>query len=314
LTWLDRPSIGELRSALRSVAPDLADRPIEMRPIIEDSDPEWSSSSARIDGRFVAKFAWTRPAAERQWHEVRVLRALAGADLPLPEVVASAPDPVLLITRLMPGRPLHYDVVRTAGAAGIEEIAAELASFLARLHDPATLARTERGAGPLREPAQPATTELLRAGFGRWLRPDQRAPVTAWCDWADGVLATPGSGPVLVHGDLHGHNQLWDTDRPRLWTVLDFETAGPAEPEFDLRCIPDAGPGVALLLETVACYRRITGRQLELHRIMAWHIRSALGDALWRNQAGVALPDGRTTAEWVDDLAGRLAALDMGIR
>ncbi|MEV6303449.1 hypothetical protein AB0M02_28830 [Actinoplanes sp. NPDC051861] len=34
-------------------------------------------------------------------------------------------------------------------------------------------------------------------------------------------------------------------------------------------------------------------------------------DALWRAEAGVALPDGRAAADWVDDLEGRLAAVGL---
>jgi hypothetical protein len=44
---------------------------------------------------------------------------------------------------------------------------------------------------------------------------------------------------------------------------------------------------------------------------MAWHLRTALGDALWRSEAGIPLADHRTPPEWVDDLAGRFSALDI---
>jgi hypothetical protein len=44
-------------------------------------------------------------------------------------------------------------------------------------------------------------------------------------------------------------------------------------------------------------------------RIMAWHLRTVLGDALWRAEAGIPLPDRRTPVQWVDDLAARFAAL-----
>jgi hypothetical protein len=44
-------------------------------------------------------------------------------------------------------------------------------------------------------------------------------------------------------------------------------------------------------------------------RVMAWHLRNALGDALWRSEAGLPLADHRTPPEWVDDLAARIGAL-----
>jgi len=35
----------------------------------------------------------------------------------------------------------------------------------------------------------------------------------------------------------------------------------------------------------------------------------ALGDALWRSEAGIPLADHRTPPEWVEDLAARFGAL-----
>lgn len=114
---------------------------------------------------------------------------------------------------------------------------------------------------------------------------------------------------MLVHGDLHGDNQVWDGDQLRL--VVDFETIGTAEPEYELRAFPGPGmgPGVELLTATMRHYQQITGRELSRTRVMAWHLRNALGDALWRSEAGIPLPDHRTPPEWVDDLAVRFSAL-----
>jgi aminoglycoside phosphotransferase (APT) family kinase protein len=155
--------------------------------------------------------------------------------------------------------------------------------------------------GPLPAPALPASTEVLRARFGRLDR------VVAWCDWADRVLATPGR-TVLVHGDLHGDNHLWDRRSLRLRLLVDWETAGPGEPEFDLRCLP-GDAGTDLLRATVAHYERRSGTPLDVDRIMAWHVRTVLDDALWRTEAGVALPDHRTLPQWIDDVDARFTAL-----
>ena len=56
-------------------------------------------------------------------------------------------------------------------------------------------------------------------------------------------------------------------------------------------------------------YHQITGRQLSAERVMAWHLRNALGDALWRSEADIPLPDHRTPPEWIDDLSTRFSAL-----
>jgi aminoglycoside phosphotransferase (APT) family kinase protein len=203
----------------------------------------------------------------------------------------------------VPGEAL-FDVVESLDR---DQMGRQLAYFLGELHRSATRRRAEAVIGEL-PPAllQPATTDVLRDRFVRWARPDQRPAVMRWCDWADAVLATPRPR-VLVHADLHGGNQVWDGEQLRV--VVDFETAGLAEAEYDLRAFPGTGPGVELLTATLRHYTQLTGRELAVDRVMAWHLRTALGDALWRSEAGVPLPDHRTPPAWVDDLARRFNAL-----
>jgi hypothetical protein len=59
-------------------------------------------------------------------------------------------------------------------------------------------------------------------------------------------------------------------------------------------------------------YRQVTGRQLSADRIMAWHLRQALGDALWHSEARLPLNDHRTPQQWVEGLASRFSALSIG--
>ena len=167
----------------------------------------------------------------------------------------------------------------------------------------------EIAVGPVTGPVlPPAMTPAMRDRFGTWIRPDQRRIVIRWCDWADAVLASPGPA-VLVHGDFHGNNQVWDRDELRL--VMDFATAGAAEPEYELRTFPGPGlgPGLELLTAVMRHYQQATGRQLSADRLMAWHLRQALYDTLWHSEAGIPLNDHRTPPEWVDDLAARFSAL-----
>jgi hypothetical protein len=58
--------------------------------------------------RFFVTFAWSRPAALRLAREISVLAAPAREPkVPfLPEAVASSADPLLMITRRVPGTPL----------------------------------------------------------------------------------------------------------------------------------------------------------------------------------------------------------------
>jgi hypothetical protein len=57
----------------------------------------------------------------------------------------------------------------------------------------------------------------------------------------------------------------------------------------------------------------LTGRRLSLERIMALHVRTTLGDALWRSEADLPLllprPGGGTADDYVDELAARFALL-----
>jgi aminoglycoside phosphotransferase (APT) family kinase protein len=203
----------------------------------------------------------------------------------------------------VPGTSL-FDV---ADSIDPDRAARQIVRFLAALHHPATRQHVEAAVGPLTGPVlPPTTTAALRDRFGTWIRPDQRRTVIRWCDWADAVLASPGPA-VLVHGDLHGDNQVWDRDELRV--VVDFATAGAAEPEYELRGFPGPGmgPGLELLTAVMRHYQQVTGRQLSADRLMAWHLRQALGDALWHSEAGILLNDQRTPPEWVDDLAARFS-------
>jgi aminoglycoside phosphotransferase (APT) family kinase protein len=307
MKWLAECSAQALRAALRAVAPELSGYPVTVPGPDGKQDPVWHSGSVPVGERFIVKFAWSRPAALRLAREIGVLTVLAREPkVPfLPEVVASSTDPVLLITRRVPGTSL-FGVVDSIDR---DRAARQLAWFLAALHRPATRERAERAVGTLAgAQLPPATTRTLRDRFPRWARPDQRQLITGWCDWTDIVLASPEPA-VLVHGDLHGDNQVWDRDELRL--VVDFETIGAAEPEYDLRTFPGPGmgPGVELLTALMRHYQQVSGRQLSADRVMAWHLRTVLGDALWRSEAGIPLADHRTPPEWVEDLAARFSAL-----
>jgi hypothetical protein len=134
--------------------------------------------------------------------------------------------------------------------------------------------------------------------------------------WAGATGSIPSSASrvlprVLVHGDFHGHNQLWDLAIPRWRAVVDFDIAGPRDPEFDFRYLPSQTPDSALFLAAVRHYQKRTARTLDLDRVMAWHLRTVLGDALWRSEAGVALPGGGDPSTWVDDLKRRLCKLEV---
>ncbi len=314
LTWLGDWSAGAVRQVLSISAPALADAGIVLSGGVDDGNPEWSAGSAVVGGSFLAKFALAEPTARRLWHEARVLAALGGRpELRLPEVVAASDRPVHLVLVLATGGPLSFPMVAAATGPQVALIAEQLAGFLAALHHPAALAAVGAalGAVGVPDPGPQATTSELRTRLARWIRPGQAGQVRSWCDWADQVLADTGPA-VFVHGDLHGYNQVWDQHGHELRLVVDWETSGTAEAEYDFRYVPALGPGTGLLTAAADAYTRLAGRPVRLDHVMAWHVRTALGDALWRSEAGIPLPGGGTPAGYVDELAARFDALQLG--
>jgi hypothetical protein len=92
MKWLAECSAAAVREALRAVAPELSGYPFTVPEPdrVAQADPQYWKSSTVLDGRFIVKFAWSRPAAIRLAHEIGTLTALTREpSVPfLPEVVA----------------------------------------------------------------------------------------------------------------------------------------------------------------------------------------------------------------------------------
>ncbi len=81
MKWLAECSAAALAEALRVVAPELSGCPVTIPEPVAEDDPLWQSSSAVIGGWFIAKFAWSHPAALRLASEIGALapRAATGS-------------------------------------------------------------------------------------------------------------------------------------------------------------------------------------------------------------------------------------------
>jgi aminoglycoside phosphotransferase (APT) family kinase protein len=135
------------------------------------------------------------------------------------------------------------------------------------------------------------------------IRPDQWPRVLSLLDRVDRVLVAPGPDPVIVHGDLHGYNLVWDgTD---LAAVCDLEGLAVGDPSFELRYLPDSAPTQAYI-RAVLHGLRSAGHGDDIERALAWHVLTRLGDARWRTLAGIDLPGGGRPAQWVDELFATL--------
>ncbi len=147
MKWLAECSPAALREALRAVAPELSRYPVTVPGPAGKQDPQFHSGCVPVGDRFFVKFAWSHPAALRLTREIGILTALAREpQVPfLPEVVASSTDPLLMITRRVPGTSLF----EVADSINPDHAARQLARFLATLHDPAARQRAEAAGGTL---------------------------------------------------------------------------------------------------------------------------------------------------------------------
>jgi hypothetical protein len=91
--------------------------------------------------------------------------------------------------------------------------------------------------------------------------------------------------------------------------VLDMEELAAGDRSYDFRYLPGQEPTLGLFSATVTAYERTTGVHLSAARVMAWNVRTVLGDALWRTEAGVPLPDGGSITDWISAIARRFEAL-----
>jgi aminoglycoside phosphotransferase (APT) family kinase protein len=237
--------------------------------------------------------------------------ALLRTALPVPVVESISSDPALLVTRRLPGGPIWPADISAMSRREMVELATRMADLLASLHAPSVRA-TVSAVVALPPPTPQATTDALRGRLGAFVDERRMAKVRAWCDWADAVLSTPRP-TVFLHGDFAGHNLLWQRGSTTIVGVVDFEEASVGDFHYDLRYLPAQIATLDLLHEIVDAYAERTGRIVELARVMAWHVRTALGDTLWRSEARVALPWGGTPDDMVDETERRLRSADVGL-
>ena len=208
MRWLREPSPAAVADALRMAAPDLAGLPVTIPSLAGQDDPVWQMSTAALGEDYIVKFAWSRAAARFVLHQIRILEMLAvePAVPYLPEVVAAGTSPLILVTRRVRGTSLF----KVVDGIGRDHAARQLARFLAALHSDQVRRRAEAVIGPVPAWYPLATTAALRERFGALVTREEQHSVGRWCDWADEILARPYPFPqVLVHGDLHGDNQVW---------------------------------------------------------------------------------------------------------
>jgi aminoglycoside phosphotransferase (APT) family kinase protein len=297
--WIRAPTVEHVRAALHHVAPQLATAPIELNDILDTGNPWWARGTAWVGDAHVVKFAWSRPAAGEVLREARVLNALRttrAAGL-CPPLETTSERPAMIVTRRVAGDHVGF------ASSPSRRLAQQLAAALAIIHDPPTLAAVGSAVN-LPAPVPQADTESIRTRLHRFLSPGDTAVVRRWCDWIDGVQQTAWGDPVLLHGDLHGYNILQRGGG--LVCLLDFGDVCEGDHHYDFRYLPAMVGTIEFFTAVAEAYERSTGRQVAPAPVVAWHLRTMLGDALWRSEAKVPLPDGGTVHRWVASAEERI--------
>jgi Phosphotransferase enzyme family len=305
--WLAAATPRDVLDAVARIAPALAAGPAELHEHLEGEDSLWHRGTAWLGDGHVVKFAWSRQAGDELLREVRVMGALARTPYArfMPAIVASSEDPLLIITRRADGLPAWGEVLGDAGARA--SIGRDLGRMLSVLHDRRVLDAVEAAGIRLPPPQPQAETSAIRERLTRLIAPAEVPLVLGWCDWVDATLASRAGERVLLHGDLHGHNLLCNAGRVTL--VLDYDGVSAGDHHYDLRYLPDMPGGIDLFRIAAEQYESITGRAVQPAPVLAWHIRTVLGDALWRTELGVPLPGGGTVHEWIAKLDQRIGDL-----
>lgn len=292
-----------MRDAVRRAAPHLLGD-VRLNDVLPSSNPFWQRGTAWLGERHVVKFAWSEAAATPLDRERRVLLALAGTPFRswLPPIEETAERPPLIITRRVEGTPLVGAALTASAGALVEELAGAFAS----LHRPQVLAAVE-AAVDLPAPVPQAETAAIRERLHPFVDPAHVPQIRRWCDWVDHVQAAAAGERVLLHGDAHPHNLVIEGGHLRC--VLDYDAVSAGDHHFDFRYLPAFEPTTGFFRRTAERYERLTGRAVDPAPVLAWHIRTVLGDALWRSEARVPLPAGGTVDRWVEEMHERIGAL-----
>jgi aminoglycoside phosphotransferase (APT) family kinase protein len=301
--WIDEPSASAVRDAVRAVFPDLAGAPVELHVELEQINPIWHRGTASLGRTHVVKFAWSAEATVELERERVCMLALGGTLFArwMPTVEATSERPLLIVTQRVEGVPCWGEILSDP------HIARDVATALADLHDPRVLSAIRNEGIEPPAPVPQADTDAIRSSLDRFVSPTHVSLVRRWCDWTDRVQASSTGERVILHGDLHGYNLV--VRDGNLHCVLDYDAISVGDHHYDLRYLPGLGSSIEFLVAVVDEYEQRTGRAVEPAPLLAWHIRTVLGDALWRSEAGVPLPDGGTVHDWIEALQLRITRL-----
>ena len=179
------------------------------------------------------------PSAHAVDREYRVMRALAGSAVPVPDALALADDPAasplgrkFFIMRLVEGETHADPALPDHAPADRAAVFDAMNAALAALHavDPAAagLGDYGRGAGYFARQLAVWQRQYAASATGEIGAMDRLSA------WLDGNLPPDDGSTALVHGDWRLDNLMFERGRPRVLAVLDWELSTLGHPMADL--------------------------------------------------------------------------------
>lgn len=177
----------------------------------------------------------TLPSAHAVDREARVISALAGSGVPVPEVVLFHPDPDVIGTPFYLMERVEGRVFPTADLPGAADRGAMYASYaaaMARLHDVDWRAAGLEGFG---KPGGYFVRQI-----DRWTRQWEAARFRDVPDlgrlagWLQANLPPDDGAASICHGDFRVGNVMFHPSEPRVVAVLDWELSTIGHPLADL--------------------------------------------------------------------------------
>ncbi|CAN5196512.1 phosphotransferase [soil metagenome] len=237
--------------------------------------------------------------------EARIMAALKGSAVPVPDVLVRCDDPGIIGTSFFVMSYIRGRIVRDPLLPGMDATAVYHAAVdsLADLHDVDWAAR---GLTDYGKPAQYVSRQITR-----WSRQyhDAHPPALPAMDWLLAWLPAhvPPEQPFsIAHCDFRIDNLVLDPDEPRVLAVLDWELSTLGDPLTDLAyfCMPYHLP------HDVPMLRGLAGKDLAAHELQ----REEELVARYCAKRQIARPSSEVYAFYTAFGLFRMAAILAGIR